>query len=452
MGSLFGTDGLRGEANKDVTAEQAYYIGNFLGSYFTAERGERAKILIGKDTRRSSYFLEAALSCGVTSSGADACLMHVTTTPSVAHVVRSEGFDCGIMVSASHNPFYDNGIKIMNRRGEKAGEELISLVEEGVRNKKKRLATGKEIGAVYDWFSGRNRYLAYLLSLSACSFRGYKVGLDCANGSAWVLAKAVFDTLGAQTFVVGNEPDGFNINNECGSTHAEKICRLVKEKGLDIGFTFDGDGDRCLVSDERGELIDGDGILYILAKRLFPKGTLQDGVVGTVLTNGGLKSSLAKEGIPFAASKVGDKYVYEELLKRDWLLGGETSGHIVCRKYSTTGDGILTAIKVMEALVESKRPASSLTTGLEKTPSLLKNVTVANRSVIMSDVRVKSFLFQAEKRLGEGRIVVRPSGTEKVVRIYMEGEEKLLPDIARELTELLTRVDGDISEGKLCAE
>lgn len=428
MGKYFGTDGFRGCANVTLTAEQAFRVGRFLGHYYTQEKkGERARIVIGKDTRRSSYMFEYALAAGITCSGADAYLLHVTTTPSVSYIARTEQFDCGVMISASHNPYQDNGIKIVNGEGEKADDKVLSHIEEYLDGETTLpRATGEKIGRTVDYVAGRNRYMAYLLSLSSRSFRGYKVGLDCANGSAWAISKAVFDALGAQVTVCGAQPNGTNVNLGCGSTHLEGLKELVLREKLDVGFAFDGDADRCLCVDEKGEEVDGDGILYLCAKYLRARGELgSGGVVATVMSNYGLTLSLRREDIPCTLTKVGDRYVYEEMTKCASLLGGEQSGHIIFRKYATTGDGILTAVKVMEAMAESKTPLSIMTEGLYRLPQLQKNVTVADKAAALDDERVKAAIFQAEKSLGsEGRLVVRASGTEPLVRILAESEER----------------------------
>ncbi len=420
MGKYFGTDGFRGRANETLTATHAYKVGRFLGNYCQRE-GERARIVVGKDTRRSSYMLEYALAAGITASGADAYLLHVTTTPSVSFVVKSEGFDCGVMISASHNPYEDNGIKIIGRGGEKMEEDVLLRIEAHLDGRTLLpLATGDRIGRTVDYVAGRNRYLGYLLSLSRTSFRGMRVGLDCANGSAWATGKAVFDALGAEVHLTGADPDGVNINRDCGSTHPETLRFLVKERGLDIGFAFDGDADRCVCVDERGELADGDSILYLCAKHMKARGELEgDGVAVTVMSNSGLVRSLSREGISCAVTPVGDRFVYEEMLARGYSLGGEQSGHIIFRKYASTGDGILTALKVMETVLAAKCQLSVLTEGLTRFPQVVRSVRVNDQSVIGSE-RVRDAVNKAEQLLGEGRLLLRPSGTEPVVRILAE--------------------------------
>ncbi len=428
MGRYFGTDGFRGCANQTLTAEHAFIVGWCLGEIFTQKLGKnQAKILVGKDTRRSSYTLEYALAAGITTAGADAYLLHVTTTPSVAYLTRTEGFACGVMISASHNSFEDNGIKIINEKGEKADDELILEVERALDGQKRLTrAQGEQIGRTVDYVAGRNRYTAYLTSIPTCSFRGYRVGLDCANGSAWMLGKAVFDALGAEVISIGIQPNGTNINQNCGSTHLNQLKKLVLEQKLDVGFAFDGDADRCLCVDEEGNEVDGDAILYLLAKSMKERGELSNGgVVATVMSNGGLARALEEKNISLYSTQVGDKYVYEEMLNQNSLLGGEQSGHIILRKYSTTGDGILTAVKVMERLVEAKCPLSLLCEGLERNIQMQKSFRVQDKVAILQSDRVKSALFQAEKVLGEdGRILARPSGTENVIRILCEGREQ----------------------------
>ncbi len=427
LGKYFGTDGFRGRANVTLTALHAFKVGCFLGYYFSAEKPDgRAKIVIGKDTRRSSYMFEYALAAGITSTGADAYLLHVTTTPSVSYVARTDGFDCGVMISASHNAYADNGIKIVNGNGEKADDKLIEQIERYLDGGEDLpFAVGEKIGRTVDYVAGRNRYLAYLLSLSRCSFRGMRVGLDCANGSAWAIAKAVFDALGAQTFVIGAEPNGVNINLECGSTCILSLCKLVREKGLDIGFSFDGDADRCICVDEKGNVADGDAVLYVCAKYLGEQGELDgNGIVATVMSNLGLSRSLAREGISCARTQVGDRFVYAEMVKSGCLLGGEQSGHIIFRKYATTGDGLLTAVKVMEAVIERKCPLSCLTEGLTRFPQRIKNVEVKDKCAVLRDDRVRAVIFKAEELLdGRGRVIVRASGTEPLIRILTESDD-----------------------------
>ncbi len=426
MGKYFGTDGFRGRANETLTAEQAFTVGRCLG-YIFSENGEReAKIVIGKDTRRSSYTLEYAIAAGITASGADAYLLHLTTTPSVAYIARTEGFDCGVMISASHNSYEDNGIKIINGRGEKAEDSLVLRIEEALDGKfTLPFATGARIGKTVDYVVGRNRYTAYLSRIPVCSFRGYRVGLDCANGSAWAIAKAVFDSLGAEVFVTGNEPNGMNVNDSCGSTHLEHLQSFVQENRLDIGFAFDGDADRCLCVDERGNAVDGDGILYFMARDMLERGELTSKeIVCTVMSNGGLKRALSARGIDCIQTQVGDKYVYEEMVKRESMLGGEQSGHIIFRKYATTGDGILTAVKVMEAFVERKCPLSLLFEGFSRDFQLQKNFCVADKNLFLQKDSVKQAIQKAEDALGEnGRVLVRPSGTENVIRVLCECAE-----------------------------
>lgn len=423
MGKYFGTDGFRGRANESLTAIHAFRVGRFLGRYFSRGKNGRARIVVGKDTRLSSYMLEYAFTAGATASGADVYLLHVTTTPSVSYVTRAEAFDCGIMISASHNPYTDNGIKIINGAGEKMEERVLNLVEDYLDGGTLPLATGEEIGRTVDYVAGRNRYLAYLLSLPRSSFRGLRVGLDCANGSAWAISKAVFDALGAQVFAINASPDGRNINSECGSTCPDGLCALVKEHSLDCGFAFDGDADRCIAVDERGELVDGDAILYACARYLRARGELDgDGIAATVMSNYGLLRSLQEEGISVKLTEVGDKFVYEEMVKSGLLLGGEQSGHIIFRKYATTGDGVLTAIKVVEATLESKCPLSCLTRGFKRLAQSMGNVRVADKQKTLSSPAVLACIAEAEKRLAGGRVLVRASGTEPLIRILAEGE------------------------------
>ena len=414
MGKYFGTDGFRGEANVDLTVEHAFEVGRFIGWYFGKEH--KCKVVIGKDTRRSSYMFEYALVAGLTASGADAYLLHVTTTPSVSYVVRTEDFDCGIMISASHNPFYDNGIKLINDKGEKMQEYVIDEIEKYLDEDKNNLpnATKENIGCTVDYAAGRNRYLGYLMSLALCSFRNMRVGLDCANGSAWMIAKNVFDALGAKTYVINNEPDGTNINTNCGSTHIQGLQALVKEKHLDVGFAFDGDADRCLCVDENGDVVDGDAILYICGKYLKNKGELADNtVVTTVMSNFGLYKAFDAVGISYEKTAVGDKYVYECMSENGYRLGGEQSGHIIFSKYAATGDGLITAIKMMEVMVLGKQTLSQLRRGFVSYPQKLTNVRVMDKVAAREDADVQAAVARITEELGDrGRILVRESGTE----------------------------------------
>ena len=437
MGKYFGTDGFRGEANKNLTAEHAFRIGRFLGWYFNEKvkqsGGERAKIVIGKDTRRSGYMFEYALSGGIVSSGADAYLLHVTTTPSVSYVVRADGFDCGIMISASHNPFYDNGIKLFNALGEKMDEETTALVEAyldgsvtafGQTFTNVPYAQGEHIGRTVDYVAGRNRYVGYLISLGIYSFKGIKVGLDCANGSSFTIAKSVFDALGAKTYVMGAEPNGTNINREVGSTHIAALQAFVKENGLDVGFAYDGDADRCLCVDEKGNVVDGDGILYIYARYMKEQGKLVGNtVVTTVMSNFGLYKALDEIGIEYEKTAVGDKYVYEKMNEKGYALGGEQSGHIIFSKYANTGDGVLTSLKIMQAMLDKKSTLSALAAPMKAYPQTLENVRVKDKKAAKTDAEVLAATHAVETRLGtRGRILVRESGTEPVLRVMVEAE------------------------------
>ena len=421
MSKYFGTDGFRGEANVDLTVDHAFKIGKFLGWYFGKEH--RAKIVIGKDTRRSSYMYECALSAGITAAGGDAYLLHVTTTPSVSYIARSDDFDCGVMISASHNPYHDNGIKLINGHGEKMDDEMIAEVENyldgGVEVP---LATAEKIGRTVDYSSGRNRYIGYLISLATHSYKDKKVGLDCANGSTWQMAKSIFDALGAETYVINNTPDGLNINENAGSTHIEHLQKFVVENGLDVGFAFDGDGDRCLAVDEKGEVVNGDAIMYICARHMFENDRLRGTkVVTTVMSNIGLYKALDELGIGYEKTAVGDRFVYENMRENGHLIGGEQSGHIIFAKYANTGDGLLTAIKVMQVMLDRKLPLSVLTAPLKIYPQLLKNVIVDDKDGTMQDPAVQAAADKVTADLhGEGRILLRKSGTEPVLRVMVE--------------------------------
>ena len=423
MGKYFGTDGFRGEANKDLTFEHAIKIGRFLGWYYGAREGKKAKVVIGKDTRRSSYMFEYALCTGLMAAGADAYIMHVTTTPSVSYITRVDKFDCGIMISASHNPYYDNGIKIVNGNGEKMDEETLLLIEDYIDGKTEvPVAERDAIGRTVDYVAGRNRYIGYLVSLAKYSFKDVKVGLDVANGAAWSIAKAVFDALGAQTFVMNNNPDGYNINTDCGSTHIEHLQKFVVDNGLDIGFAYDGDADRCLCVDEKGNVVTGDHIIYIYGLYLKERGKLiNNKVVTTVMSNFGLYKALDKVGIEYEQTKVGDKYVYENMVENGHRVGGEQSGHIIFTKYATTGDGILTSLKMMEVMLAKEKPMSELAAPVEFYPQVLKNVRVKSKPDAQNDPDVQAAVANVGEELGTtGRILVRESGTEPVIRVMVE--------------------------------
>lgn len=424
MSKYFGTDGFRGDANVVLTVEHAFAVGRFLGYYYGREH--RAKVVIGKDTRRSSYMFECALSAGLTASGADVFLLHVTTTPSVSYVARTEDFDCGIMISASHNPYYDNGIKLLNGNGEKMEDAVIDEVEKYLDGEIKELpyATRENIGRVIDHVAGRNRYVGYLISLATQSYKDIKIGLDCANGSTWSIAKSVFDALGAETYVINNNPTGLNINTDCGSTHIEQLQEFVKENGLDIGFAFDGDADRCLAVDEYGRVVNGDKIMYLYACYMKERDKLTNNtVVTTVMSNFGLYKALDKAGINYEKTKVGDKYVYENMRENGHLIGGEQSGHIIFAKYANTGDGVLTAIKVMQAMLAKKTTLSHLVEGVTMYPQVLKNVKVTDKETTLNDPEVKAEVKRVEQRLGSnGRILLRASGTEPVLRVMVEAD------------------------------
>ena len=424
LGKYFGTDGFRGEANVVLTYDHAIKIGRFLGWYYGARLGKKAKIVIGKDTRRSSYMFEYALCTGLMASGADAYIMHVTTTPSVSYITRTDDFDCGIMISASHNPYYDNGIKLMNCSGEKMDEETILEIEKYIDGESGEipLAKDSEIGRTVDYVAGRNRYIGYLISLSKYSYKGKRVGLDAANGAAWSIAKAVFDALGAKTYVINDDPDGFNINTDCGSTHIEHLQKFVLEKNLDVGFAYDGDADRCLCVDEKGNIITGDHILYIYGRYMKERGKLLNNtVVTTVMSNFGLYKAFDRIGIDYAKTQVGDKYVYENMVQTGNRIGGEQSGHIIFSKYATTGDGILTSMKMMEVMLAREKPFSELAAPVQIYPQVLKNVRVKSKPEAQNDPDVQAAVARVEEELGsDGRILVRESGTEPVIRVMVE--------------------------------
>lgn len=425
MGKYFGTDGFRGEANVTLTVEDAYKVGRFLGWYYGQKtKADRCRVVIGKDTRRSSYMFEYSLVSGLTASGADVYLLHVTTTPSVSYVVRTEEFDCGIMISASHNPYYDNGIKVINGRGEKLEEETIEKIESYLDGEMGEIPFAKRdaIGRTVDYAAGRNRYIGYLISLATRSFKNMRVGLDCANGSASAIAKNVFDALGAETHVINNTPDGLNINTNCGSTHIEGLQKYVVENHLDVGFAYDGDADRCLAVDSEGKLVDGDKILYVCGKYMKEQGTLVNNtVVTTVMSNFGLYKAFERDGISYEKTAVGDKYVYENMSQNGHCLGGEQSGHIIFSKHATTGDGILTSLKLMEVILEKKETLAKLADEVQIYPQVLKNVRVKDKEAAQADRDVQAEVQKVSNALGDtGRILVRPSGTEPLIRVMVE--------------------------------
>lgn len=439
MGKYFGTDGFRGEANVDLTVTDAFKVGRFLGYYYGKEH--KAKIVIGKDTRRSSYMFEYSLVAGLTASGADAYLLHVTTTPSVSYVVRTEGFDCGIMISASHNPYYDNGIKVINGSGYKLEADVEELIEEYLDSKEDKipLAIKDNIGRTVDHAIGRNRYIGYLISLATRSFKDKRVGLDLANGSATSVAKGVFDALGAKTYVINSEPDGTNINRDCGSTHIEHLQKYVVDNNLDVGFAYDGDADRCLAIDDLGNIIDGDMILYLCGVYMKDKGDLANNtIVTTIMSNLGLYKAFDREGIKYEKTAVGDKYVFENMMLNGHSIGGEQSGHIIFSKHATTGDGILTSLKLMEVMLESKSKLSTLTKDLTIYPQVLINVKVVDKAAAEEDREVIKIIEAVEKELGtEGRLLVRKSGTEPLIRVMVEAGSD---EICRQQAERVVKV------------
>ncbi len=450
----FGTDGFRGEANINLTSMHAYRVGRFLGWYYASisnKAGYRPKVVIGKDTRRSSYMLEYSIVAGLTASGADVYMLHVTTTPSVSYVTRQDEFDCGIMITASHNPYFDNGIKVINRYGEKLDDNTTALIEAyidgdmnaiGVAEPDLPLAQKSRIGQIIDYVSGRNRYVGYLISLASNSYKNLRIGLDCANGASWMIANSIFGALGAQTVVIGAEPDGLNINTDCGSTHIENLCNLVREQHLDVGFAFDGDCDRCIAVDGNGNVIDGDAMMYILAKRLKARGMLNSNtVVATIMSNSGFVNSLKEADIDCVQTTVGDRFVYECMQQNDYSIGGEQSGHIILKKYATTGDGLLTAIMMCEEICDSKTSLAELAKPIKLYPQYTKNVRVKDKASVMGDAAVKAELKEVDKLIdGNGRTLLRESGTEPVIRVMIEAEtEELCIDYANRIVDVILK-------------
>lgn len=430
MAKYFGTDGFRGLVGKGITAWHAYKIGRFLGWYFGARTGDKCRAVIGKDPRLSSYTLEYSLCAGITASGGDAYILHVTTTPNVSYVARSENFDCGIMVSASHNPYYDNGVKLFNSQGEKMDESVVRLIEKYLDDdvnftKKIPFATGENVGKTVDYVAGRNRYTGFLIGLSAYSFKGFRVGLDCANGSAYKIAKSVFDALGAVVYAIGDEPNGINVNDGVGSTNVCALKNLVIEKGLDVGFAFDGDADRCICVDECGRVRDGDCIIYALATTLKKKNGLGDGVVATIMSNCGLKESLERQGVAVHICDVGDRNVYLEMQKTGATLGGEQSGHVILGKIENAGDGVATAVAIMQAMIEEKASLTELCKGLTLYPQTIKSVRVKDKSHAVSCANVRAVVDEIEKNTLHGRVLLRKSGTEEMVRVMVECDDLL---------------------------
>ena len=451
MGKYFGTDGFRGAAGVTLTSDHAYKIGRFLGWYYAKDDGHKVRAVIGKDTRRSSYMFEYAIVAGLTASGADVYMLHVTTTPSVSYAVIGDDFDCGIMISASHNPFYDNGIKLVNSKGEKIDDAMIKEIELYLDGKFDELglpetgipyATGADLGQIVDYAAGRNRYIGYLISLSRYSFRNFRVGLDCANGSSWMIAKSVFDALGAKTYTINASPDGLNINNNAGSTHIEVLQAYVRENSLDVGFAFDGDADRCIAVDENGSVVNGDHILYVLSQHLKKNSALvHNTVVTTIMSNLGLYRALDEAGIRYEQTTVGDRYVYENMQQNGYCIGGEQSGHIILSKYATTGDGILTAIKIMEAMISAKLPLSKLTEPVKMLPQVTKNIRVADKKAVRENAAVAESVSSVVERLGRtGRVLLRESGTEPVIRVMVEAPTKEICDAyAEEIVEVIRK-------------
>lgn len=427
MPKYFGTDGFRGESGTVLNADHAYRIGRFLGWYFHKNES-KPRVVIGKDTRLSSYSFEYAVAAGLTASGADAYMLHVIPTPGVSFAVRTGDFDCGVMISASHNPFTDNGIKLLDANGEKMDDATLTEVEKYLDGEIGDLpfATGAKIGRIVDYSAGRNRYTGYLVSLATNSFKSLKIGLDCANGASWMIAPAVFEALGARVSVIGAVPDGTNINNGYGSTHIERLCDHVKRAGLDMGFAFDGDADRCLAVDENGEVVNGDHILYILANALKQQGMLaHNTAVVTVMSNLGLFRALDAADIQYDITPVGDRFLWESMAKNGYRIGAEQSGHVILSKYATTGDGILTAIMLTETVLGKKTSLSKLAASVRMLPQLTQNLRVKDKEKVMKNAEILRLVESLSKdELANGRILLRQSGTEPVVRVMVEADTK----------------------------
>lgn len=440
MPKYFGTDGFRGEAGVVLTAEHAFKIGRFIGHFYSSSENKKTRIIIGKDTRCSGDMLEAALGAGITSSGADVYLMGITTTPSVSYVTGTENFDCGIMISASHNPYYDNGIKLINGDGEKMQESVIEQVEAYIDGDGKDFEFAKdgEIGRVVQYGVGVETYEKHLISSAGGGYKGMKIAIDCANGSAYKIGKRVFEAMGAKVLVINDRPDGMNINSDCGSTHIGGLCEFVVKNKCDMGFAFDGDADRCLAVDENGKIVDGDHIMYICGRYMKEKGLLEnDTIVTTVMSNFGLYKAFDKSGIKYEKTDVGDKYVYENMKSGGHILGGEQSGHIIFMKHAHTGDGILTALNVTDTVKDTGKKLSELASPVVVYPQVLKNVIVTDKDETLADPCIKNQVMRVSESLGDnGRILLRKSGTEPVLRVMVEAaSENMCEKYADEVIE-----------------
>ena len=443
MSRMFGTDGVRGIANTELTAELAYSLGR-AGAFVLTEGTHKPKILVAKDTRISGDMLEAALVAGILSVGAEAVILGVVPTPAVAHLTREYNADAGVMISASHNPVEYNGIKFFDGRGYKLSDELEDQIQAVIESNFEGVPSPVcgAVGRSYTEETALREYIDYAMSTIKTDLKGLRVALDCANGAAYKAAVKAFRALGARVYVINDNPDGNNINENCGSTHMEELMDYVVRKNCDIGFAFDGDADRCLAVDEKGNMINGDFLLTICAKALKEAGKLNDDtLVVTVMSNLGLDIAAKREGINLVKTKVGDRYVLEEMLKENYILGGEQSGHIIFLDHNTTGDGLVTALQIAAILKESGKTFSELAGVMKELPQVLVNAKVPNekKNIYLEDKEIINAINAVEAKLnGVGRVLIRPSGTEPLVRVMLEGEnQEEINEMANSLVDLI---------------
>ena len=443
MGRMFGTDGVRGIANKDLTSQMAYNLGR-AGAYVLTEGAHKPKILVGKDTRISGDMLESALVSGILSVGAEAIILGVIPTPAVAHLTRKYGADAGVMISASHNPVEYNGIKFFDNNGYKLPDELEDeiqgVIESGFEGVPSPI--GGDIGKAQIEVGALDDYIDFAKETIAVNLRGLKVALDCANGAVYKAAVRAFRELEAEVYIINDNPDGTNINEKCGSTHPEELMDYVVRKGCDVGFAFDGDADRCLAVDEKGNLVNGDFILALCGKHLKEINRLKDNtVVVTVMSNLGLDIAFKEMGINCLKTKVGDRYVLEEMIKGNYVLGGEQSGHIIFSKYNSTGDGLVTALQIASIVKKNTKPLSELCSVMKQLPQTLVNAVVPNekKNIYLEDKEIVDEIQRIESILdGRGRVLIRPSGTEPLVRVMLEGEnQEEIDKLAHNLADMI---------------